>query len=145
MGNPGQQAQGVPVTLALLRYYPYNFRAMLDVLMIERLEPLLKQGVLCLRGPMTAQTVSSFQSAIRYEFAPIVIVDLTEVPYIDSAGLGSLVSAYITCHKSGRQLVLAGVNSRILRLFEITRVESLFLMFPALDDAIAAFLDLAEA
>ena len=116
-----------------------------DVLVIERLEPILKQGVLCLRGPMTAQTLSSFQNAIRNEFAPVVILDLTEVPYIDSAGLGSLVSAYITSHKAGRQVVLAGVNSRILRLFEITRVESLFLMFATLDDALGAFISPAHA
>jgi anti-sigma B factor antagonist len=129
---------------------PYNLRAMSDVLVsdvliIERLESMLKQGVLCLRGPMTAQTLSSFQNAIRNEFAPILILDLAEVPYIDSAGLGSLVSAYITSHKAGRQVVLAGVNSRILRLFEITRVESLFLMFSTLDDAIGAFIAPAHA
>ncbi len=70
----------------------------------------------------------------------MVILDLTEVPYIDSAGLGSLVSAYISCHKAGRQVVLTGINSRILRLFEITRVESLFLMFPTLDDALGALI-----
>ncbi|MGH9512230.1 MAG: STAS domain-containing protein [Terriglobales bacterium] len=116
-----------------------------DDLVIERLEPLPKQAVLCLEGPLTAETVSSFQSALRNEFAPVVILDLAEVPFIDSAGLGSLVSAYITCHKSGRQVVLTGVNSRILRLFEITRVESLFLMFPTLDDALAAFVTPAHA
>lgn len=112
----------------------------LDALVIERLERVLKHGILCLQGPMTAKTVSSFQNAMRNEVAPIVILDLTEVPYIDSAGLGSLVSAYISCHKAGRQVVLTGINSRILRLFEITRVESLFLMFPTLDDALGAFI-----
>jgi anti-anti-sigma factor len=74
-----------------------------------------------------------------------VILDLTEVPYIDSAGLGSLVSAYITCHKSGCQVVLAGINEQVLKLFEITRTESLFLMFPTLDDAIGAFAAPARA
>lgn len=116
-----------------------------DSLVIERLEPVLKHGVLCMQGPITAHTVSSFQNAVRNEFAPVVILDLTEVPYIDSAGLGSLVSAYITCHKAGQQVVLTGINPRILRLFEITRVESLFLMFPTLDDALGAFISPANA
>ncbi|HEV7218826.1 MAG: STAS domain-containing protein [Terriglobales bacterium] len=111
-----------------------------DALLIERVDRVVKQGILCLQGPMTAKTVSSFQNAMRNEVAPIVILDLTEVPYVDSAGLGSLVSAYISCHKAGRQVVLTGINSRILRLFEITRVESLFLMFPTLDDALGAFI-----
>ncbi len=117
----------------------------LDALVIERLECLLKHGILCLQGPMTAKTVSSFQNAMRNEVAPIVILDLAEVPYVDSAGLGSLVSAYISCHKAGRQVVLTGINSRILRLFEITRVESLFLMFPTLDDALGAFISPVHA
>ncbi len=111
-----------------------------DTLIIERLEPLLKHGILCLQGPMTAKTVLTFQNAVRNESTPIVILDLTEVPYVDSTGLGSLVSAYITFHKAGQQVVLTGINSRILRLFEITRVESLFLMFPTLDEALGAFI-----
>jgi len=116
-----------------------------DILVIDRLEPVPKQSVLCLKGPMTTQTVSSFHSAIRNESSPIVIVDLSDVPYLDSAGLGSLVRAYITCHKFGQQVVLTGVNSRILKLFEISRVDSIFLMFPTMDDAIAAFLAPAQA
>jgi len=118
---------------------------MSDILIIDRLEPVLRQAVLCLRGPMTTQTISSFQNAIRNEGAPVVILDLTQVPYLDSAGLGSLVTAHITSHKAGRQVVLAGVNSRILRLFEITRVHSLFLMFPTLDEAISAFISPTHA
>jgi anti-sigma B factor antagonist len=118
---------------------------MSDTLVVERFVPVLGQGVLCLRGPITAENLPPFHSAIRGEAGPIVLLDLTEVPYIDSAGLGSLVSAYVTCHKSGRQLVLAGINGRILTLFEITRVESLFLMFATLDEALEAFIAPARA
>jgi anti-anti-sigma factor len=118
---------------------PYNFRTMSESLVVARMGPVFSRGVLCLRGPMTAENLSPFQNAIRNESGPVVILDLTEVPYMDSAGLGSLVSAYITCHKSGCQVVLAGTNDRLLKLFEISRVESLFLMFPTLDDAIGAF------
>jgi anti-sigma B factor antagonist len=78
------------------------------------------------------------QIAVRTEHSSTVIVDLAEVPYVDSAGLGALVSAHVSLHKTGRHLVLSGVNSRVLRLFEITRVESLFLIFRTLDEAIEA-------
>ena len=118
---------------------PYNLRAMSDPLVVARLGPVFSRGVLCLRGPLTAENLAPFQNAIRNEAGPVVILDLTEVPYMDSAGLGSLVSAYITCHKSGCQVVLVGTNDRMLKLFEISRVESLFPMFPTLDDAIGAF------
>jgi anti-sigma B factor antagonist len=94
------------------------------------------QGVLCLKGPLTFETHSSLQIAVRTEHSSTVIVDLAEVPYVDSAGLGALVSAHVSLHKTGKHLVLSGVNSRVLRLFEITRVESLFLIFGTLDEAI---------
>jgi anti-sigma B factor antagonist len=100
--------------------------------------PLEGQDVLCLRGPLTADHLLSFQNAIRRYPAPTVILDLSDVPYVDSAGLGSLVGAHVSRQKLGCRVVLAGVNERVLRLFEITRVESLFLMFPTLDDALQA-------
>ena len=96
------------------------------------------QGVLRLKGPLTTGNLSSFQSAVLGERAITMILDLSEVPYIDSAGLGSLVSAYISRQKAGRRLVLTGVNKRVLKIFEITRVESLFLIFPTLWDALEA-------
>ncbi len=67
-----------------------------------------------------------------------MILDLTDVPYLDSSGLGSLVSAYVTRQKAGQRVALSGVNDRVLKLFEITRVEPLFLIFPTFDDAITA-------
>jgi anti-anti-sigma regulatory factor len=48
------------------------------------------------------------------------------------------VSAYTSCQKSGRRMILTGVNDRVAKLFEITRVEQLFLMFSNLSEAIDA-------
>lgn len=104
------------------------------------------QDVLCLRGPLTMENVLPFQNAIRREEQQeSVILDLSEVPYIDSSGLGSLVSAYISRQKAGRRVALSGVNERVFRLFEVTKTESLFLMFATLDDAVAALSGAAEA
>jgi anti-sigma B factor antagonist len=112
-------------------------------------EPLIVEqedrGILRLRGPLITENLASFQNAVRRGKAPIMFLDLSEVPYIDSAGLGSLVSLYISVHKAGRRVVLTGVNDRIAKLFEITRVESLFLMFPSLPDALDALLNSGSA
>ena len=105
-------------------------------------EPLVIEveadGILRLRGPLTTENVPPFQNAVRREDAATMFLDLSEVPYIDSAGLGSLVSAYTSCQKSGRRMILTGVNDRVAKLFEITRVEQLFLMFSNLSEAIDA-------
>jgi anti-sigma B factor antagonist len=115
-------------------------------LTVERLGEVGGQGVLCLRGPLTMENVLPFQNAIRREEnEESVIIDLSEVPYIDSSGLGSLVGAYISRQKAGRSVALSGVNERVFRLFEITKTESLFLMFETLDDAVAALSGAAEA
>jgi anti-sigma B factor antagonist len=107
--------------------------------------PAPGHGVFRLQGPLTAENVPHFQNAVRFDEAPTTILDLTDVPYIDSAGLGSLVSAYISRHKSGRRVVLAGVNRRVMKVFEITKVEPLFLIFDNVLDALDALTGAGEA
>ncbi len=80
-----------------------------------------------------------FQNAIRREEGfSTVILDLSHVPYIDSTALGALVAANVSCQKAGRRVVLSGVSERVSRMFKITNVESFFLTFPTLEEAIGA-------
>jgi anti-sigma B factor antagonist len=112
-------------------------------------EPLeiehVDRGVLSLRGPLTMENVSPFLNAVRRENAPTMILDFSGVPYLDSSGLGSLVSAYTSCQKAGRRVALTGVNKRVMKVFEITKVEEIFLMFPTLSDALEAFTNAGTA
>jgi len=119
--------------LALLAY---NARMRAEPLEVERLFSDVGQGVLRFKGPLVTQNLADFQNAIRRENAPTVILDLTDVPYMDSSGLGSLVSAYVSGHKAGRRMALSGVNARIINLLEVTKTERLFLIFPSLEDAL---------
>ena len=66
------------------------------------------------------------------------ILDLTAVPYIDSAGIGVLVGAYVSHQKDGRTLALAGVCERIHNSLKVTQVESFFRFFDSPADAEAA-------
>jgi anti-anti-sigma factor len=108
-----------------------------NTLQIERLGNVKGQSVLCLKGPLTMENVSLFQSAIRREETfSTVILDMSDVPYIDSTALGALVSAYVSRQKVGRRVVLSGASERVSKMLKITSVESLFLTFPTLEDAI---------
>ena len=119
---------------------------MTEPLMIDRSNSYALQEVLVLSGPLTAGNGAICQKAMRQEDpAETVILDLSDVPYIDSAGLGMLVTAYVTRQKSGRKMVLSGINQRVQKLFDITRVASLFLIFPSPEEAIAALRGAAEA
>ncbi|MGA8153196.1 MAG: STAS domain-containing protein [Terriglobales bacterium] len=113
---------------------------------VDRLGTFGGQGVLCLRGPLTKENILSFQNAIRREEnSDTVIIDFSEVPFVDSSGLGSLVTAYLSRQKLGRGIALCGVNERVYHLLEITKLDSVFLIFPTIDEAMAALTGAAEA
>ena len=119
---------------------------MSEPLEIERVEGFPAQEVLSLRGPLTANNGATFHNAMRREEpAHTVILDLTDVPYIDSAGLGLLVSAQVSRQKSGRRIVLSGINPRVQKLFDITRITELFLIFSNPQEAVAALHSAAQA
>jgi anti-sigma B factor antagonist len=119
---------------------------MSEPLLIDRSDSYPLQEVLILTGPLTAKNASVFQNAMRREEpAETVILDLTDVPYIDSAGLGLLVTAYVSRQKAGRRMVLSGINPRVQKLFDVTRVTSLFLIFTSPEEAIAALRGAAQA
>lgn len=112
-----------------------------EPLEVERLE----RGVLSIRGPLTMENVTPFMNAVRRETAPTMILDLSGVPYLDSSGLGSLVSACTSCTKAGRRIALTGVTKRVRKVFEITKMEQVFLTFPTLSDAIEALTNAGTA
>ena len=94
--------------------------------------------VLRLAGSLTVHTLFTFQSAVRAETAPALILDFTAVAYVDSAGLGALVGAYIAAQKSKRALVLVGLNDKVKTLLEMTHLTQMFPTYPTLELAEAA-------
>jgi anti-sigma B factor antagonist len=93
------------------------------------------QRVLRLQGPVVLSTLFHFQSTLRAKDAAALIIDFTGVPYIDSAGIGALVGAYVTHNKDGRTLSLVGVNDRVRNALLVTRVEQFFHFYSTLDQA----------
>jgi anti-sigma B factor antagonist len=55
-----------------------------------------------------------------------ILINLGEVPYIDSSGIGELVSAYSTVTKSGGQFKLSNLTKRVKDLLKISRHDMLF-------------------
>jgi len=126
--------------LTALKFDPWQYRThtMTDPLAICR-STRFPVEVLELNGPLTAANASVFQNAMRREEpAETLILDFSDVPYMDSAGLGLLVTAYVSRQKSGRKMVLSGINRRVQKLFEVTRTSSLFLIFSSPEEAVAA-------
>ena len=68
-----------------------------------------------------------------------VLIDFSGTAYIDSSGLGALVSLGKRIRDEGGALHLTGLNDDLRTLFELTRLDTLFQLFDARADALAAF------
>lgn len=104
-----------------------------------------EQRVLLLRGPLTIETAPRFEQAVRNENAETMILDFSDVPYMDSVGLGSLVTAYVSHQKTGRCLVLTGVTPRVWKVLEITKVHQFFMTFATTWEAVEALANTGTA
>lgn len=93
------------------------------------------QRVLRLTGPILISNFFEFQALVRGNTLPTLVLDLTAVPYIDSAGIGALVGAYVNHQKDGRRLALVGVTKRVRDTMQVTHVEQ---FFPFYDTVAAA-------
>jgi len=67
------------------------------------------------------------------------VVDFTATGYIDSSGLGVLVSLAKKVREAGGDLRLAGLNEDLRTLFELTKLDTLFTLMDSVEEAVAAF------
>ena len=96
------------------------------------------QRILSLKGPLSMRTLFKFQEAVRSEALPVLIVDFSGVPFIDSAGLGAVVAAHVNARKSDRRILFAAFNGQARTLIEMTHVNDLLQTYDTIQDAEAA-------
>jgi anti-sigma B factor antagonist len=68
-----------------------------------------------------------------------IVLNLAEVPYIDSAGLGEIVRTYTTVSRQGGSLKLLNLTKRITDLLSITKLLTVFETFESEDEAVRSF------
>jgi anti-sigma B factor antagonist len=68
-----------------------------------------------------------------------ILLNLAEVSYIDSAGLGALISSYTTTNRDGGKLKLVNLTKRIQDLLAITKLITVFETYDNEKDALASF------
>ena len=119
--------------------WEYNFRMPLSA-NIEHLPHGI--AVVRLSGGLTLGTSlkiadSQIQSAIEDGVSRLVI-DLTDVEYVDSAGLGMLMYAYGMLNQKGGALRLCGVTDRVMSLLQMTKTDTFLPIDKSLDESVAA-------
>lgn len=77
--------------------------------------------------------------AAQQEVGPVhLVVDLTDVPFMDSTGLGVLVGALKRARTTGGDLRLVIDQEKVLKVFRITALTQVFQIHETLDEALAA-------
>lgn len=101
-----------------------------------------KTGVVKLTGRLDAASVKGFKdsvaSLVKKEICNI-IVDMKEVEFVDSSGLGSLVSCLRLVNNEGGDIRLSSLQNQIRSLLELTRMHRVFQIFDDTDTAIKSF------
>jgi anti-sigma B factor antagonist len=75
-------------------------------------------------GKITSNTIQSLKVTVKPLFSErkTVVLDLTNVSYLDSSGLGAIVGLYVSAKTAKSQLKLINLNERLKELFSITRL-----------------------
>ncbi len=92
-------------------------------------------------GRLDSSTSLSLEQALEAQLASSrtwLYVDMTAVEYIASSGLKVLVAAWRRARERGGDVVLSGLQPRLVEIFEMVGFDLLFQVFPALDSALAA-------
>jgi anti-sigma B factor antagonist len=100
--------------------------------------------VLAVSGEVDVYSAPALRDALTQllESGRSVVVDLTNVGFLDSTGLGALVAARTAAAEHGASLPLVCTHPRILKLFAITGLDGVFRIYSSVPDALD---DLARA
>ncbi len=98
--------------------------------------------ILCLKGRLTVGEASQLREKVNEVAAAghtKIILDLAQVDYIDSTGLGSMVICFTTLKKAGGALKLLNLNKRNIELLLLTKLHTIFEVFSEEQDAVNSF------
>lgn len=99
--------------------------------------------ILSISGPLNAATRDPFAARAEKALArnPHLIVNLAEVTFIDSSGMGSLVDLTKRARAAGGDLRLVGASPQVRRTFGLLRLDRFFTLDETLEDGLAALVE----
>ena len=100
-----------------------------------------RSNVLPLKGEIdlhVSPTVTAALNEMIDKKPERLVVDLSDVSYIDSAGLAALIEAMQKVEGYGGKFMLAGLQETVRSIFEISRLDQVFQIFTDVDAALTA-------
>ena len=95
--------------------------------------PKSKPSILPLEGEIdlhVSPQLSASLAALIADRPPQLVVDLSQVTYIDSSGLAALIQAMQNVERYGGNFALCGLQESVRPIFEIARLDQVFRIFP---------------
>ena len=109
-----------PVRLDLLKQDSSN-----DELVVVKLE-----------GKLSLETVSRFLQVMRLEPAPGLVLDMSEVRFLDSAGVGALVQLFVHRRNRSQKFALAGLSPQGNAVMEVSGLLKLLPVYASVTEAL---------
>lgn len=91
-----------------------------------------------LNGKLSLETVHNFIQTLRPEPAAHLVLDMSGVPFLDSAGVGALVSLFVHRRNVGKTFAIAGLTRQGMAVLQVAGLVKLLPNFPTVEDALAA-------
>jgi len=89
-------------------------------------------------GPDSENFHNTIQSFLK-EGKKNIIIDMADVSFVDSAGLGILVRGYTTMKNAGGEMKLAAISNKVEGVLAITKLNSVFDQYPTVEEASKSF------
>ncbi len=85
-------------------------------------------------GELKSQMLSLFEEGKNH-----IVIDLQDVRFVDSSGLGALVSGFKNASARNGNLKLCGLQPQVKSMFELTRLHRVFEIFSGIEESLASF------
>jgi anti-sigma B factor antagonist len=90
-----------------------------------------------LTGKLSIETVHNFIQTLRPEPAANLILDMSGVSFLDSAGVGALVQLFVHRRSAGKSFALAGLTQQGSAVIQVAGLTKLLPIHPSVDQALA--------
>src|SRR5271169_3713091 len=90
-----------------------------------------------LNGKLSLETVHEFISTMRPEPAAYLVLDMSGLSFLDSAGVGALVSLFVSRRNHGKTMALAGLTQQGTAVMQVSGLLKLIPIFPSVEEAVA--------
>lgn len=98
-------------------------------------------GIAELNGRLDAENSNALQKAYSdwQQKTPFLVFDCSKLEFIDSSGLGTIVGCLRKALEKNGDIKLAGLNTKVAMVFELTKAKKLFTIFSSAGEAAASF------